>query len=91
MTECPICGGPMPAPKSTGRPRQFCATVCAERARSRRKRAAQLLEFALVVEHGVSYGDPSPEGERRRAAARQERVRKLRQDAAAAIEGIGPG
>jgi hypothetical protein len=44
---CSICGTALPPPARTGRPREFCpGGVCAERARSRRRQAAGLLESA---------------------------------------------
>ena len=88
---CPICDGEMPTAKQTGRPRQFCTAVCTERARSRRKQAARLLEYAEVVEHGDREYAPTEEIRLRRVAARQGKAQRLRQDAADLLEGIGPG
>lgn len=94
VTECPICGGRMPAPKSTGRPRQFCCTVCRKRADRRRSQAARILEFAeLLVRNAAKeqHGPATPEQLARRLASRQRRIDRLRDDAATLLEGIGPG
>lgn len=40
----------MPAPKPRGRPREFCSSVCVERARRRRSRAAGYLEYEAYLE-----------------------------------------
>src|SRR5436190_3594333 len=88
---CPVCGGPMPAPKPRGRPREVCDRVCAARARQRRRRAAQGLEFAdrldeLAAEERASplglKGGEWPERMERRARSHEERARRLREDAA---------
>jgi hypothetical protein len=85
---CPIDGNPIPERK-TGRPATFCSTVCRKRADARRSKAARLLEFADHLEHGpeIVYAMPSTtrpdadEMQRRRDAAKKERVDKLRADA----------
>jgi hypothetical protein len=57
MRSCPVCGGPLPAPKPRGRPLEYCSRVCTERARQRRRQAARLLEQADRVE--AHAGDPA--------------------------------
>lgn len=47
---CPICSHPLPAPRPRGRPRVFCGLTCTQRARTRRRRAASLLEYACRQE-----------------------------------------
>ena len=91
---CPICGDEMPTPKSTGRPAVFCSVVCRKRADRRRSQAAQMLEFVeLLVRNRAKeqHGPVTPEQLARRLASRQRRIDRLRDDAAALLEGIGPG
>jgi hypothetical protein len=47
---CQECGGPLPAPKSTGRPRRNCSVACRKRAfRRRHDRVAVLLAAIPMV------------------------------------------
>ena len=57
-TLCPLCKErSLPAPKRTGRPREYCGDVCSNRARLRKRQAAALLEHADSLERHV--GNPS--------------------------------
>jgi predicted nucleic acid-binding Zn ribbon protein len=89
---CPVCREPMPAPKS-GRPPIFCSSVCRKRADRRRSQAAQILEFVdlLVRNAAKDEAGATPEQLARRRVSRQHRIGLLRDDAAALLEGIGPG
>jgi hypothetical protein len=78
---CPFCSGPMP-PATTGRPRTFCTATCAQRARSRRRQAAQLLEYAASYEQHI--GD-SAFGSVDHIAGR---VRELREQTAELVAGF---
>jgi hypothetical protein len=83
MSECPVCRGVLPASKPRGRPREYCSKVCSERARSRRRQAARLLEYADNVEAHV--GNPAFGSE----AYLRSRAAILRADAAELLESIG--
>ena len=94
---CPVCGGPMPARKPRGRPREFCGKTCTARARQRRERAAKLLEFSLRLDELAAEERASPLGlkggewpERleRRARSHEERAERLREMAGGELRGL---
>ncbi len=58
---CPECGGPMPPPKATGRPRK----VCSDRCRDRRRRRRAALPWPPVAPPGFPA---DPQTVRRRTA-----------------------
>jgi hypothetical protein len=80
--ECPVCHSPLPAAKPRGRPRVYCSRVCTERARTRVRQAAGLLDYADIVEAHVGRpGFGSEEYLRGRAA-------EIRRKAAELLDGL---
>jgi len=68
----------MPTLKPRGRPRQFCSSVCGERARQRTRQAAKLFEYADRVEACVGHpGFGSEAHLRERAAGLRREAREL--------------
>lgn len=79
---CPVCGQALLPPAPTGRPRLYCSRVCRERARTRTRRAARLLEYAEIVEGSIGRpGFGTEEHLRKRAAS-------IRAEAAELVEGL---
>jgi hypothetical protein len=75
---CPVCGAELPPANPRGRPRAFWPPVCAERARLRRRQAAQLLEFAENVEANIGRpGFGNGIGQRRHAASLRAQASEL--------------
>ena len=82
-TECAYCGGPLPPPAVTGRPRSFCSAQC--RQANERYVASQHREERERREREQSEAEAT----RRREKAEAERLRREEQEYQRAIKAGG--
>ena len=94
VKQCPECGSPMPAAKSTGRPPTYCTPVCRRAAEFALRRAQVLLaraqraeqDAALAVAIGGSYR-AADDGDR--LTFWRSEVKRLRDEIRALLAGAG--
>jgi hypothetical protein len=92
--QCPECGSPMPAAKSTGRPPTYCTSVCRRAAEFALRRAQVLLtraqraeqDASLAVATGSNY---QAADDAARLAFWRSEVQRLRDEIRALLAGAG--